>query len=202
MADELLCLFGSTYNKALLEVVSEQEAMGVWRPVLCNTGISQKFDELELSYLWESEEKRNRIISYLVALGTDSLFERKPEIASVIAISVRCLEEINHFDTNCLDKEPHDIESFRTWLFSFSPRFLNDLISDTERKTTKFFSSRTGCSCLKEHYATLKQEGAKKGICEGCFEVKNRTDLLACSRCTSFDYCNEDCQVSSLCSTV
>jgi hypothetical protein len=75
MTDELLCLFGSTYNKALLEVVSEQDATSVLRPVLCNTGISQKFDELELSYLWESEEKRNRTISYLVALGTGSLFE-------------------------------------------------------------------------------------------------------------------------------
>ena len=61
-----------------------------------------------------------------------------------------------------------------------------------ERTIHRFYSKRTTSTSLDEKFAVVKDQ-AKTGICDYCFERKERCKLGVCSFCRGQQYCSKKC---------
>lgn len=66
------------------------------------------------------------------------------------------------------------------------------------RDLLKFFRKRMNCSCLKKLHLEARKNSPKLGKCDTCKQVKDRAQLMVCSRCMIAQYCSRECQVSAL----
>jgi len=149
------------YKDALFAVVDGGEEGTKMGPAGCHLKICERFDEQELSYLWDSEDKRELIISYLVCLGTDLLLEPDKEaifFASIVAYGVKALESNGDFHLTPRNMALENDEDFCRWVTAQVElqKFTVDLNGDLERETTRFFSKRNGCKCLREKCSIFK----------------------------------------------
>mmetsp|Transcript_10574 Transcript_10574/g.23409 ORF Transcript_10574/g.23409 Transcript_10574/m.23409 type:complete len:258 (-) Transcript_10574:31-804(-) len=131
------------------------------------------------SRVWKDAVIRERLRSYLVSIGTDSLLNGNMTKAMVHAITIIMLELSTTSDPIVFNRK--------------LTALTRDLVQDKERETTRFFSKRIGCSCLTERYAQLKTQ-TKIGECSYCHEEKKRVELMVCQRCRLSQYCSKECQ--------
>mmetsp|Transcript_36948 Transcript_36948/g.66458 ORF Transcript_36948/g.66458 Transcript_36948/m.66458 type:complete len:257 (-) Transcript_36948:74-844(-) len=120
---------------------------------------------------------RMKIADSLVTLGTDYLLKgqvRYTNMATSVAIAVIGMDydDLKRADTHAM---------------------LRDLVQGGERETTRFFSKRIDCSCLKEKYKQVKHQ-PKLGMCSHCEQTKERRKFLVCTGCRNCQYCSKECQ--------
>ncbi|KAL7514255.1 hypothetical protein ACHAXN_011544 [Cyclotella atomus] len=161
-----------------------------------NDEIAEKLDRMGLSHLWNSEDKRKKIISHLLSFGTELTIAKQYKNALVVAAGIKCLEKKKSMCRSYDEARPQNsMESFHSWAVAESEetRFVMDFLADPERHVTKFFSSRIPCSCLNEQYQELKS-GRERGVCCNCLVNLEKRQLMTCQQCGSYDYCGKACQ--------
>lgn len=190
--------FKKAYGLSMKEAMKAKTTIGP----ATHMKVAELLEEQGLSHLWDSEGKREQIISCLVSFGTDCLLETEENNlagAAVIAIGVKLLELSGDFHLALIPRMINDNDMKLRWINSQSEmqKFTLTLMGDAQREVTKFFSSRNKCNCLKEKYKELKTE-SKKGICTYCRAVTEREKLKICNGCRLANYCSKSCQVSHL----
>ena len=75
-------------------------------------------------------------------------------------------------------------------MFAAAP-VIRDVSGGGERQSTRFFTKRVACSCLKFRNAQVKKKQLKTGMCDGCLHVARRETLMVCSRCKLVQFCSK-----------
>ena len=138
--------------------------------------------------VWENDILRKQARDLLVSIGANMILGRKHWPRGVAAFAVA----LENYDHTC------DINSM---IYKHEVGIkLRDLYcggNAAKRGVLKFFRKRTSCQCLKKMHLEARKHIQKLGDCYFCLKVKDRSELMVCSRCRVAQYCSRQCQVKA-----
>lgn len=202
---EQICWHGSTANHGLsvgitgkfkrcfLELLSAKRGLE-------KSGVMSALKECHKRFpsVCKSPDNRNKIIEWLVSMGTSSLLDaaKKPngnqplrldrtaiEMASAV-ILLQCYDPVADIFYEYCDSAR---EYFRR----------KDITEGCSRSIITLFRKMTPCNCLDSLHRAAKSQ-RKTGLCHTCHVRFDRTKLFVCTRCDMEQYCSEACQLVDL----
>ena len=138
--------------------------------------------------VWENGSLRKQARDLLVSIGANMILVREYWPKGVAAIVVA----LENYDRGC------DINSIiNSPGVAFKLRDLYCEVNTAKRDLLKFFRKRTPCKCLKKMHLEARKDIQKLGDCYLCQKVKERSELMVCSRCRVAQYCSRECQLKA-----
>ena len=161
-------------------------------------GIFDNLKELFQAHreVWDNENYRQMAVNIFIAIGTNFMLSNEDPNFLLQKDSTRNIAFAIVFLENYDGSGDFDL-LLCTRGVATKMRDLNGCNSTFSiRDEIKFFRKRTTCSCLKRMHLEARKTFPKLGTCSHCFEVKERSLLMVCSRCRVYQYCSRDCHIA------
>ena len=137
----------------------------------------------------KDDDKRKMILNIFISIGTNWMLYDNTNQVSSVAHAIMILERYG--ETPDYDEACSNVMATK---FIVHRIRLDNGIS---RDLLKFFRKRMNCKCLKKMHLEARKSQPKVGVCFHCKQVKERSLLMACSRCMISQYCSKECQVAA-----
>ena len=138
--------------------------------------------------VWENDNHRRLARDLSISIGTNMILcqETGPRYIALISVVLENYDRTS--DINTIINSPG---------VALKLRDLYCRGNTAKRDVLKFYRKRTSCSCLKKMHLEARKDIQKLGDCFHCQKLKERTELMVCSRCRVAQYCSRECQVSA-----